>query len=312
MKPGCFLCIFYKIFKFILFGQYFSQEILVWLLMDIIFQKVSSPKCIKPMELNFQLSGATDHISPYKSSKRFNWIVFDIKEKNAQTVVHEDCQACCWCWYCWCWCWNCWRWYWCCCCPGCSLLWRGNCSTASACQRFQVFIKSHSLFIILSYESETITFTFSSLVQICFLPQSCECSRRDGGAWLEIWRRQRHLQHNTLWGWFSLTLFGLWGGGDIGPPAPPWHDIFEENAISIRVYCRSTTKSSHLTPPLDLCLAVTRFKHKYFYVIISWSDDIMIRSYHDRILSWSSSYHDHLEVFLMFSSFPIPLSSELQ
>ena len=90
------------------------------------------------MELNFQLSGATDHISPYKSSKRFNWIVFDIKEKNAQTVVHEDCQACCWCWYCWCW-------YWCCCCPGCSLLWRGNCSTTSACQRFQVFKKSHSL-----------------------------------------------------------------------------------------------------------------------------------------------------------------------
>ena len=53
--------------------------------MDIIFQKVSSPKRIKPMELNFQFAGATDHIFSKKIIKMFELTFFDTIGETFQT-----------------------------------------------------------------------------------------------------------------------------------------------------------------------------------------------------------------------------------
>ena len=202
--------------------------------MDIIFQKVSSPKCIKQMELNFQFAGVTDHIFSHELSKWLNLFVLlflykkgdfsNYKDANVKVDVdifyahvnivhivdvdiahHENEQL--------------------------ILL-----MMMMAILRLFFALKRELLnYLRLSEISgfHKITFTFyHSFIWVrnhhfhflisfsnMFPSQSCECSRRDGGAWLEIWRRQRHLQHNTLWGWFSLTLFG--GGVHCAPLPPP-------------------------------------------------------------------------------------------
>ena len=61
--------------------------------MDIIFQKVSSPKCIKPMELNFQFAGVTDHIFSHELSKWLNLFVLLFLYKKGDFSNYKDANV---------------------------------------------------------------------------------------------------------------------------------------------------------------------------------------------------------------------------